>query len=655
MPSFSRIGDDDSCTCKAGETLMGTSCQPCEKGKWKSSIGVSSCSRCENTLRGAITARNGSTTESACICPPRTYDDGKGSCVPVEEGMRKDLSGMTLASLTLEEGFWRTSEKSDDVRACITPEACVGGIGDGDDVCREGHTGPYCALCKDNYNLDPFMLCKECSSSTLDFIFTLVAFVALALGLFGLNYLVKKKLDRRGARSKEVWKRCKNGLKILFASGQITASLPNVVPQVSLPENFKDVVFSSQFLNFNLFTLVPMGCFAGGGFNFYVKCVALTMSVIVVCATLSLLAFFKRRPNLYTAAIAITYLTLPTITTTVFGMFPCDEFDNNKSRLRGDLSIDCKAGGRGAWEAFGYLMVGIYPVGVPLMYWVLLYRMKDRLMGEDRINDEKLRGILFLWEPYKKEYWWWEVFETVRRLAMTGLLSTVDPGSFTQITAGSMMATLYTIYLACAFPFDELRDNIIAILSGILLILTFLSAFLVKSQKLVEDDYEAVGLGAILIAALVLIIVLFFAWAWYSFNDLNESNHGMAARAFQSSIGQSSVGSRRSWKTDEGGGVEMRERRGSSNFSSENPMRAESEAVGGGSVEKKEGKSLYKRFEDEMLRRSYERQLRNNPVNTRVVRQQQYEDPIPGPPPPRSQQNSPAAPAVPAAKVEVGE
>jgi hypothetical protein len=367
------------------------------------------------------------------------------------------------------------------------------------------------------------------------------------------------------------------------------------------------------------------------------------MSVVTVIATLSLLAFFKKRPNLYTAAIAITYLTLPTITTTVFGLFPCDDFDNGNSRLRSDLSIDCKAGDRGVWQTFGYLMVGIFPVGVPLMYWVLLYRMKDRLKGEDRINDEKLRGILFLWEPYKKEYWWWEVFETVRRLAMTGFLSTIDPGSFTQITAGSMMATLYTIYLAWSRPFNELRDNIIAILSGILLVLTFLSVFLLKSKKLVEDDYEAVGLGAVLIAATVIIVVLFLAWSWYSFNNLSTSNRGVAARAFHSSIGSKS-----GRNMGEGEGVEMGERRGSE-FLSDNPMRVENKTEGVGSAVKKEGKSLYKRFEDEMLRRSYERQLKNMPVNTRVVRQQQYEDPIPGPPPAKSEQKSPMS------KVEAGD
>ena len=219
MPSFSRVGDDSSCTCKAGETLMGTSCEPCEKGKWKSSIGVTSCTRCEDTLKGAFTARNGSTSVSSCICPPRTYDDGKGACVPIEEGMSADLAGMTLKSVTLDAGFWRTKEKTDDVRECMTPEACVGGSGDGDEVCREGHTGPYCALCVDNFNLDPFMLCQKCSESWEDFAFTVLFFVLLGLLLFGAYYLLKKKLHRE-EKGKEMWKRCKNGLKVLFASGE---------------------------------------------------------------------------------------------------------------------------------------------------------------------------------------------------------------------------------------------------------------------------------------------------------------------------------------------------------------------------------------------------------------------------------------------------
>lgn len=63
MTSFDRIGE--TCTCKAGYTLMGTSCQPCELGKWKNESGVTSCSRCEATLKGAITNSVGSKNESS--------------------------------------------------------------------------------------------------------------------------------------------------------------------------------------------------------------------------------------------------------------------------------------------------------------------------------------------------------------------------------------------------------------------------------------------------------------------------------------------------------------------------------------------------------------------------------------------------------------
>ncbi|GMH77265.1 hypothetical protein TrLO_g2296, partial [Triparma laevis f. longispina] len=51
--TFKRVGG--ICTCKAGETLMGTKCEPCETAKWKAEIGVTSCNLCAHTLKGSIT------------------------------------------------------------------------------------------------------------------------------------------------------------------------------------------------------------------------------------------------------------------------------------------------------------------------------------------------------------------------------------------------------------------------------------------------------------------------------------------------------------------------------------------------------------------------------------------------------------------------
>jgi len=36
-------------------------------------------------------------------------------------------------------------------------------------------------------------------------------------------------------------------------------------------------------------------------------------------------------------------------------------------------------------------------------------------------------AIGFLFDPYKPEFWYFEVIETIYRLAMTGVLSTISP------------------------------------------------------------------------------------------------------------------------------------------------------------------------------------------------------------------------------------
>jgi len=160
------------------------------------------------------------------------------------------------------------------------------------------------------------------------------------------------------------------------------------------------------------------------------------------------------------------------------------------------------------------------------LYTYLLFKNRHRINKpvEERIEDEEILGIIFLWDPYKPSFWYFEVVETARRLLMTGVLSTIQPGTFTQLTAGLMMGSGYTAILCFLQPYQEARDNNIAILSSALIELTFIASYLMKSQKLVEDGYEAKGMGAMLVAATVVIIILFLAWAWNAMRDLNRSS-----------------------------------------------------------------------------------------------------------------------------------
>lgn len=55
----------------------------------------------------------------------------------------------TIASLSLDKGYWRTSNESRDILRCYNPDACEGGVaeihGDGnfaDGYCADGYQGP---------------------------------------------------------------------------------------------------------------------------------------------------------------------------------------------------------------------------------------------------------------------------------------------------------------------------------------------------------------------------------------------------------------------------------------------------------------------------------------------------------------------------------
>lgn len=65
---------------------------------------------------------------------------GTPSCKELPEGTVALSSGTTVESLTLLEGYYRTSNQSSAVLECYRSEACVGGDDPGN-YCAEGYEG----------------------------------------------------------------------------------------------------------------------------------------------------------------------------------------------------------------------------------------------------------------------------------------------------------------------------------------------------------------------------------------------------------------------------------------------------------------------------------------------------------------------------------
>jgi hypothetical protein len=75
------------------------------------------------------------------------------------------------------------------------------------------------------------------------------------------------------------------------------------------------------------------------------------------------------------------------------------------------------------------MQVLVYPIGIPLMYFVVLWRnrvllnptstqlMPDHLSLALRDKlEEQLAGLSFLYKQYHSRVWWFELAETARRL-----------------------------------------------------------------------------------------------------------------------------------------------------------------------------------------------------------------------------------------------
>ena len=68
-----------------------------------------------------------------------------------------------------------------------------------------------------------------------------------------------------------------------------------------------------------------------------------------------------------------------------------------------------------------YVMIGLWPVGCPLLYATLLAMSRDALMSG--VPTTLSQATAFLSSDYEAAAFWWEPLETCRRCVLTGALT----------------------------------------------------------------------------------------------------------------------------------------------------------------------------------------------------------------------------------------
>ena len=333
-------------------------------------------------------------------------------------------SGVTLASLPLKPGYYRTDNASNDLRRC--PDAagntsgCVGGVGEdgGEGPCREWLRGPYCRLCNVTdtsryYNSEESacVLCEgNAAAPLLIGIFCVLAVIVFSLvwARFQPHRKVRAlaKLSARLVRvSKQLSLRAKG--KQLLSLYQVATRISGVF-DVPMPASVANLLSVFELFNLNIGGIgLPLQCMSLGT---YEQQLATTMLAPLAVAALLLIGFLLHSccrgkgvgAGLLAALpwlLSLSFIVFPMVSSSSFRAFACEDFDTGRAYLVADYSVECSTAGHTSnlherAKSLAFLGIGLYPCGISLLYVVLLLRARRALVDEKPTALSKALGFL---------------------------------------------------------------------------------------------------------------------------------------------------------------------------------------------------------------------------------------------------------------------
>ena len=144
----------------------------------------------------------------------------------------------------------------------------------------------------------------------------------------------------------------------------------------------------------------------------------------------------------------LLFFVYSSVSSTVFRMFACDDVDDGHTYLRADYRIKCTDAKHRLLQAYAAVMIAVYPVGIPFLYAVILFRYR-RVLSDDRANKSKAQPIANLWAPYRPSVFYYEVIECGRRIMLTGVAVFIFPNSAAQV-AITVMNSLFFFVVSCS-------------------------------------------------------------------------------------------------------------------------------------------------------------------------------------------------------------
>jgi len=231
--------------------------------------------------------------------------------------------------------------------------------------------------------------------------------------------------------------------------------------------------------------------------------------------------------------------------------FVCEHLDNGEAYLRVDYSTRCYTDQWMLHLIYAGAMVLVFPIGIPLMYYVFLWVRRDVIdpivpstgkrgrMTEDKENtlaaialreqDATLVRLSFLFDSYEPEYWWWEIVVCFNRVIQTNVdVLLVDAPKLQLILI--LAVVLVNLDLTSNFaPYIEDTDDVFATIAQWCTVALLLFSIGLENGAIKPDDS---GSGLVFVLLLFTVIIVYIgyaiAYAWEDIRDIPK--HMLSAK-----------------------------------------------------------------------------------------------------------------------------
>ena len=177
-------------------------------------------------------------------------------------------------------------------------------------------------------------------------------------------------------------------------------------------------------------------------------------------------------PPPQTFFLLVSYCVLPPVVTSLFRGLACTDMGGGLDiRMRAQPTEKCYGEFYDTFKLLDIIFLVIY-MSIPLLYFVLLFRLRQNIMTQDAVSlelrhasryDQKLRPIRFLIRAYKRDYYWMDVVDMLRRLTLVSALPVVQfrggasttSGEGAQCACGALVAFCFLLLYTNYRPYEK--------------------------------------------------------------------------------------------------------------------------------------------------------------------------------------------------------